>query len=503
MSDSFDQTDLTVLLRRATNDSSYREPFLRAMLTNSVFFLATAKQVQQSSFSAGGQSFHIEDPRNALDFIELENNGERSIPFWTSLGELENDLHRFDMGEQPYMVMTGLDFLRHARGQSVVLNPGTFGRQFTQRQTEVLVRRGESDEQARQRAITQAAEQEAAQLALQQAEEQRLEEQRQAAAAEQARLEQQMLEQQRLLEEQARLAAQQQAETQAIQQHQPQQLPVQQSQPQQPQQLQQPERQAGAPDMSHGFHRQPGHQDSRESAPDVASGGLQPQRGRQDSRESSIEGTGFDQFDTQFQEFLRANPPEIAQTGQSGPPVSTGQTGQPARQPGAAQPETDQSGGLERNDQTAFHQLEAARDVVKLLLDGRSDEAWERLGRSTGAGSTAAGESSGSRDVLTRAIGLLLFTVLENGEADVAQREEKLNNAYEYWSEWTNWVLEQDFIDLPTHEQLKQMTHASCQCGHEAFEHGRYSWALREVGIQTEGPCEHAMCSCQAFQSDG
>ena len=239
---------------------------------------------------------------------------------------------------------------------------------------------------------------------------------------------------------------------------------------------------------------------------------------------------------------MRANPPEIAQTGQSGPPVSTGQTGQPARQPGAAQPETDQSGvpeqgaippaaqqvttgqvgagqagvgqagieqaqlgsgGLERNDQTAFHQLEAARDVVKLLLDGRSDEAWERLGRSTGAGSTAAGESSGSRDVLTRAIGLLLFTVLENGEADVAQREEKLNNAYEYWSEWTNWVLEQDSIDLPTHEQLKQMTHASCQCGHEAFEHGRYSWALREVGIQTEGPCEHAMCSCQAFQSDG
>lgn len=438
------------------------------MLTNSVYFLATAKQAQVSSFTAGGQAFHIEDQRNALEFVELENNGERSTPFWTSLGELENDLHRFQMGEQPYMVMTGLDFLRHARGRSVVLNPGTFGRQFTSRQTEVLVRRGEADEAARQKSIAPS----------------NSGWQPSAPPAAQADAP----------------APQPQPVQQQAPQTQPQDSPPRAEQPQpqpQPQRGIQDSRESSEsvlPDMSHGYHPHPGQQDSRASAEEEY--GAQP-------------------FEDQFAEFLRNNPPQqqIHQQNdqQVGPaPQESGHAAQrevgqqqTPKHPGPPTPVNQDQPAVEAAPQPSkaepdiinvFAFIEPAMNVMSPLIEGRSDVAWGELNRL---------KSQGSLEGVARAIALLFFTAMENAAPVGADRQASLNNAAEYWSEWTQWATEQDDLDLPTFEGMKELTAAQCSCGHPAFMHGRYAWALREVGIQTEAPCDESSCGCQGFAAAG
>ena len=386
MSASPTPDDLTHLLQLASESPEYRDQFLRALLTSTVFFLATSKALPDTKFTAQGHSFTIKDEHTQFDFVELRGRNGPAIPFWTSLDELENDLHRMKMGQQPYVALPGLPFFEAASGRRVVLNPGTFGREFSPEQVGGLLNRARAESAAA----------------------------REAEAAARAEVER---------------SAAQQPEPVAFMAPEP----------------------------------------IEELAP---ADDAEPQMG--------------DSFEDEFQQFLRQQEEEL--------PVP----------PPDAEPEFDivateanvdlEVDNAEQLLNNMFMNVPFVIEMLTPLLYGRSDEAWELLERLKAEGRT---------DGLIRALSLLLFTLVDRiGREGEGGPMAVLQDGAAYWSEWSQWAEEQpDLLEVDV-ATLRSMSEQLCGCGHPAHRHGRYSWALRDVGIQTDSPCDARLCICEGFFVD-
>lgn len=120
---------LEALLMRATSDSGVRPEFYRAFLESEILIIGKSSNHKTGRF--------IADANTTLQFREIDFEGRRLIPMFTSLPRLREYLPR----EEPYLQINCHEFLtRVGSGKGLILNPASaYGKEFIPSEVAALI----------------------------------------------------------------------------------------------------------------------------------------------------------------------------------------------------------------------------------------------------------------------------------------------------------------------------------------------------------------------------
>jgi hypothetical protein len=125
------QEELERSLERAAQEPAYRPRFYRELLAAVVFVVGDAESSSEPGMLEAGS--------NLLIAGEVDANGARFIPFFSSL----NKLRGFIRGERNYLSLPSKSLFEITRGERLVLNPGaSWGKEFLPAEIEALLSNG-------------------------------------------------------------------------------------------------------------------------------------------------------------------------------------------------------------------------------------------------------------------------------------------------------------------------------------------------------------------------
>jgi hypothetical protein len=127
------QEDLERSLERAAQEPAYRPAFYRDLLAAIVFVVGDAASSSEPGMLEPGSNLHIVG--------EVDANGARFIPFFSSLDKLLGFIH----SERNYIALPSKSLFEITRGERLVLNPGaSWGKEFLPAEIEALLSSGTS-----------------------------------------------------------------------------------------------------------------------------------------------------------------------------------------------------------------------------------------------------------------------------------------------------------------------------------------------------------------------
>lgn len=123
------QNPLEESLVRASSDPAHHPQFYRDLLDSDIFF------IRDGPVPEAPEGVTLEEGESVA-IVEIEWNGKRYLPIFSSLLRLQNVIQR----EVGYMGMNARTFLELTQGADVVLNPGSsYGKELTKAEIAALL----------------------------------------------------------------------------------------------------------------------------------------------------------------------------------------------------------------------------------------------------------------------------------------------------------------------------------------------------------------------------
>src|SRR5262245_36368905 len=120
------QNQFERILMKAASDPAQRPQFYKDLTGAELFF------IQEGPLPEKNERIVLEEEQS-LQIREIEQNGKRYIPVFSSLPRLQAVIE----SEVSFMALNALEFMKITRGAELILNPGSdYAKEFTREEIE-------------------------------------------------------------------------------------------------------------------------------------------------------------------------------------------------------------------------------------------------------------------------------------------------------------------------------------------------------------------------------